>query len=88
MSRKTVVRLTIILIILIIVVFLDFLIDVNCVIDSKEPVFSIKKDTISNVDSYIGPGYKIYKIYDENGNMVNIKFGSIFSTTYKILGDE
>ncbi len=89
MSRKTLIRICIIIIILITISILAFVIDVNRIIDKKEPIFSIQKAVYEDGGTveYLGFFYKIYKFKNKN-NVETIKFGGIFSTYENVVGDE
>lgn len=89
MSKKTVKNLIIFAISFILLVLFMFFLDMNRIINKQEPIFSIEKSIYEDGGTieYIGLGYKIYKFKGKN-NVENIKFGSIFSTYEKIVGDE
>jgi hypothetical protein len=90
MSKKTLISIILILIVLIILDSLAFLIDINRIIENKEPLFSVQKSIYEdeNTVEYMGAGYKIFKtiIDDKSKNIIN--FGSIFSTYEDVMGDE
>lgn len=89
MSKKTFIRIIIIIFILLLISIFTFVLDINKIIDKKEPIFSIQKAVYEDGGTveYLGFGYKIYKFKNKNG-VESIKFGGIFSTYEKIVGDE
>ncbi len=79
MSRKTVFRLLVIIIILLVFGFTFLLVDFNLTLRNNEPKFSfcINEYNEANTKEYIGLGYKIirYNIDDDN---YQVKLGSLF----------
>lgn len=90
MSKKTIITIIIIILTLIILTILSFLIDVNRVIEKKEPLFSVRKDVYEDGGTveYLGFGYKIFRIKNIENDVERVNFGSIFSTYETIVGDE
>lgn len=89
MSRKTLIRVSIIIIVLIAISIFTFVIDVNRIIDKREPIFCIQKAVYEDGGTveYLGLFYKIYKFKNKN-NVETMKFGGIFSTYESVVGDE
>ena len=79
MSRKTVVRLFIAIIIILIIAFTALIVDLNEAVQNVEPKFSFNTNTYNdgNTKEYIGLGYKIIRYNIEAGEY-HVKLGTLF----------
>jgi len=90
MERKTLKNILITVIVIFIIIVTLFCADVYKILNSKEPLFSIKKCVYEDggTTEYKGLGYKIFKIKKEEYSIDKIKFGTIFSSYDTVVGDE
>lgn len=90
MEKKTVKRLTGIVLIFSILIVTLLCADMYKVLCNDEPLFSVKKAVYEDGGTveYIGLGYKIFKIRKIEYSIDKIKLGTIFSSYETVVGDE
>ena len=79
MKKHTIIKTVVIIIFLIVCILTMFFADINKILENKSPVFSLQKQIYEDkTEEYIGFGYKIFKIVDEEE--IKVKIGTIFSS--------
>ncbi len=79
MKKHTIIKTVVIIIFLIVCILTMFFADINKILENKSPVFSLQKQVYEDkTEEYIGFGYKIFKIVDEEE--IKVKIGTIFSS--------
>lgn len=81
MTKKTTIRLLIILLVAVVLILTAFFADVSNVMAGKVPVFSITKNVYEDGGTveYVGLGYKIFD-YKINDGKNKVEFGTIFKS--------